>query len=357
MTTYLPANIDYFRQLFGFSERRMRDFLHLTATSYRNYHNGQIPASFGLSKITGLILDEISRRPNLAKIFRRGILPTELLDVDIEKAISSRLSDEKAFFPEKIVGTYVCYYISTNPLGKKDMRYGVLQVEPSAQPTKFRVNATFSLRTHEEAIALYNAVTPISPLTATVNKSNQSTLFSGELTVSATCVWASLNSSANNDYVSVGFDVCEKVFTKNHHIPFAGARGITMSRASGTTGTCSSFPMAVTRGPVTAESFEKLPAHLHFGDKSVGSSKIRSLSEHLASFIASMYEDENGLLHKQKKMLDLMLEHELTEVLSGTPISTANFFSAEEQASFYADIIAPIRAGLRGSIGTGESFN
>ena len=336
-------NLEYIKNNLGLTEDdfcKSGDYpgwIPIGKSSYGKYRVGAYPSPQTLAKITEAINIIIEEDETLHKRFPRGILPIELRNENIaELAIKDDYSYD--FYSEKMAGVYICYYESTNVEGAKKRQYGILQLMQKDSKTEMSACGVFSLRNYEQASKLYNAMMSGATLKDCAMEMKNTVVFEGSGFLTYSFLWIHLATRKKNEFVSMSFDLSEKVLSKNPLRPFSGALGSAHSQTTGASLQTTHFPMIITRKPLSLCDSE-IAKHLHFS-YDVNADELHTAAEKTISLLEKLSE---GAFSKTTttELLVTMMEQQLEALVRDKYREL--YFSSNQLKKSYSDMFSALR--------------
>jgi len=342
--TQFFKNLEYFRTNFGLTvdefcqKGNLPGWIPVGKTSYGNYKSGAYPGTAYLIKITDALNLIIEQEEILRKRFPKGILPTELLNEDLAALVRKEGFYAHEFHSDKMQGSYICYYESTNVEGAKKRQYGVLQLVRGDSKTEFSAYGVFSLNDFEQALQLYKATIKGVSLKSKAAELKNTALFKGTGYLTYAFLWIHLMTEMKDEFVSLSFDLSEKVLTKNPLRPFSGALGSAHSQTSGISLQTTHFPIILVKKPVFIED-DVLREHLHFS-YDIDSN---ALHEAASKTILLLENITGGAFSKetQTELLVTMMNNQLQLLVRDMHKSL--YFSRTQRTNSYKEIFSSIR--------------
>ena len=358
-STILYKNLEYLRKTFRLSKDEFCPIAGFSRNTYDNFKDGKPYQDSTIEAIINstLITELFYSVEEFKNAFKNGLTCDDLVNVDIEKAVTEPGSTTQSFYPEKFDGLYMCYYNSTNIEGKKFKQYGLMAFQQVQNSSEFDVKGIFSFKDADAAQALYATIAkdiakaPTAKYKKGVDaifneRKKTDIVFTGKAYLTTTLLWCTLSNEQHTEHVSVSFDLDSKVVTKNQKA-FIGARGIALSQTSGLGFKTVTFPMVMVKTDHLINA-NKLARFLGFGFGKLNDNSLYDIA-------ASLYEIDDSLVanghiqltpEERKAISAAVLDKKIRAYLA-KDVFSSQYYTVEELDDFYATILRPLREALK----------
>ncbi len=351
--TQFFRNLEYFKTNLGVPESEFyttgkgkdkRGIIPVSKNGYENYRKGTIPGDFKLKEIADALYKAILGDEGLFAKFPNPILPYDLRETDLSLTVAPADTNSQNFYSYKMVGAYICYYTSTNVEGRKSTHYGVIQMSATDKNTVMDISGVFSLKNYDEALKIHSLLNGENKLSEIVVEMRHLSLFTGVVYLKPSLMWVNLVNENQDDFVSVSFDLSDKILTKNPNKLYLGSRGIAISSTSGQSNQSAAFPLVITKKPLSVSPNE-LTKYLHFRYTKIKDEEVHLLAEEIITLLNSILNSNALSPETRTKLLATTLAEKLLSHLD-QHIYNSHYFLTEEMTEFYDKIIFPIRENL-----------
>ncbi len=315
-------------------------FLRISQSTYDNYRNGRTPANrlSSLDKVVSGANNWIEKDDGLKALFAHGLLKSHLIQSDL--FTQTLTQTQTTFYPQKIIGTYLCYYNATHidDTKQKSIQYGVMQIVPSANGgDEYSCKGVFSLKDFKEAKRIHDE---IEENEATMEDITPAIVFKGKAYIKRDLIWVAISNETKSEFVSISFDIDPKVLEKNPSKTFKGVRGLALSQSSGIDSLSVVFPVAIKRTPIQPSKNE-LRKYLTFEHKKVddNSTVIKELTTNVIGLIDSI-SSMSIAPELRHKLVAKMLASGIETILE-TDVYNSYYYSSHQISRFYHEIISP----------------
>lgn len=318
----------------------------ISVSHYENFAKLRTPVNPSKFKKLDLVVDalnELIRRDGaLSARFPHPIMPTEIITVKFYENQYGSPDDPKgtAFYSYKFLGNYITYYTSTNTNGEKQTQYGVIRLAATPSIYDFKVEGLFSIKTYEEALAVFEQVNASDLLELKMLNLKKYAYYAGEAHITFTMLWINMTNSSKSECVSMSFDLASQILTKNPDRKFYGARGIALSQSSGQGTQTVTFPIVLTKKELACSN-DELKKYLHFAYTKIDEDSLLGISEQVIAL-----SDSLGVTPELKAIrtstVEQYLKHAIATFLD-SHVYNSHYYRPDELDQFYKEVIAPIR--------------
>ncbi len=351
--TIFFKNLEYFQTNLGYSEDEFftsgkgnhhGGVIPISKNAYARYRNGTLPRPYMLREIAAALTKAISKDEALSAKFPNPLLPYDLKETDLSLTTAPTNNNPQNFYSYKMLGSYLCYYVSTNCERTKTPRYGVIQITATDKTNVMDICGVFSLKNYDDALKLHASLNENKKLSEEIAQTKRFSLFTGSLYLTPSLMWANLVNETQNDFLSVSFDLSNTILSKKPEKPYLGSRGIAISSTSGRINQSVTFPFVITKKPITVCS-NKLIKYLHFAYTKVKDEDMCSLAEEIITLLSSVLNSNALSPETRTKLLAATLAEKLLSYFEQHTYNS-HYFLAEEMVEFYDNIIFPIKKTL-----------
>ncbi len=347
--TAFAKNLEFIRTSLGYSQKAFcgkvgnnsKAVLSISENTYLNYlKNCTTPTLNNQNIILEEINAAIEKHPVLSKRFPKGIINNELMEGDLEELSKCVLTETASRYPEKILGLYYCYYMSTNIDGDKVLNYGLLQIAKAEDKSEYFARGLFTIESFDILFEAFKKIQRGMELDRVFADSAER-IVSGEASVSADVIWISVSSENGNENISMSFDLSPKILTKNPNKEFLGSRGIALSQSVGQKNKSTAFPIVITKKPVR-ESNAVLNKYLHFSYSYIDESEIDALAENSVKLLEDMQKMDSFNEQLMRSVVSINVKNGIKKILSSN-VFNSHYYLSKEMEDFYREIIKPLR--------------